>query len=115
MEPVEMWKCVQGHNTLDLMYKDAQRWSLTFQSYVQLTMLQNHTKKQVCWIFSVLIFFFFLHLIISPDKSRSYIGFMSVAPLPYVVTSVRVTQKRFNRFSSNLVHTCIWVRRGTVF
>lgn len=47
MEPVEMWKCVQGHNTLDLMYKDAQRWSLTFQSYVQLTMLQNHTKKQV--------------------------------------------------------------------
>jgi deoxyadenosine/deoxycytidine kinase len=46
MEPVEMWKCVQGHNTLDLLYKDAQRWSLTFQSYVQLTMLQNHTKKQ---------------------------------------------------------------------
>lgn len=46
MEPVEMWKCVRGHNTLDLMYRDAQRWSLTFQSYVQLTMLQNHCKKQ---------------------------------------------------------------------
>ena len=29
------------------MYKDAERWSLTFQSYVQLTMLQVHTQKQV--------------------------------------------------------------------
>ncbi len=45
-EPVEMWKSVRGHNTLDLMYKDSQRWSLTFQSYVQLTMLMNHQKKQ---------------------------------------------------------------------
>lgn len=48
VEPVNLWKNVQGHNTLDLMYKDAQRWSLTFQSYVQLTMLQCHTRKQVC-------------------------------------------------------------------
>ena len=31
----------------DLMYKDSRRWALTFQSYVQLTMLQNHSKKQV--------------------------------------------------------------------
>ncbi|ELU17389.1 hypothetical protein CAPTEDRAFT_178371 [Capitella teleta] len=46
MEPVNSWKSVQGHNTLELMYKDSQRWSLTFQSYVQLTMLQNHVKKQ---------------------------------------------------------------------
>jgi thymidine kinase len=44
-EPVDMWKSVRGNNTLDLMYKDAKRWSLTFQSYVQLTMLMNHTKK----------------------------------------------------------------------
>ena len=29
------------------MYKDSRRWALTFQSYVQLTMLQNHSKKQV--------------------------------------------------------------------
>ena len=29
------------------MYKDAKRWALTFQSYVQLTMLQQHSKKQV--------------------------------------------------------------------
>lgn len=45
-EPVDMWKDVRGCNTLDLMYKDANRWSLTFQSYVQLTMLMNHIKKQ---------------------------------------------------------------------
>ena len=46
-EPVDMWKSVQGHNTLELMYKDARRWSLTFQSYVQLTMLMNHSRRQV--------------------------------------------------------------------
>ena len=26
-----------------------------------------------------------------------------------------ITQKRFRRFRSNLAHTCIWVRRGTLF
>ena len=50
MEPVELWKSVDGHNTLDLMYKDAKRWSLLFQSYVQLTMLQNHWKVQVRYL-----------------------------------------------------------------
>lgn len=45
-EPVDMWQDVRGYNTLDLMYKDSSRWSLTFQSYVQLTMLMNHVKKQ---------------------------------------------------------------------
>ena len=48
-EPVEKWKALKGqqgtHNTLELMYKDAKRWSLTFQSYVQLTMLQKHLQK----------------------------------------------------------------------
>jgi len=43
-EPVHLWKDVQGHNTLDLMYKDSHRWSLTFQSYVQLTMLKIHQQ-----------------------------------------------------------------------
>ncbi|KAL5015238.1 hypothetical protein ScPMuIL_009508 [Solemya velum] len=41
-EPVSKWKDVNGHNTLDLMYKDANRWSLAFQSYVQLTMMGVH-------------------------------------------------------------------------
>ncbi len=30
-----------------LMYENPTRWSLTFQTYVQLTMLETHTKKQV--------------------------------------------------------------------
>ena len=25
-----------------------------------------------------------------------------------------ITQKRFHKFHSNLAHTCIWVRRGTL-
>lgn len=46
-EPVDLWQNVGGwYNTLDLLYKDARRWSLAFQSYVQLTMLQNHTRRQ---------------------------------------------------------------------
>ncbi|CAD5115558.1 DgyrCDS4522 [Dimorphilus gyrociliatus] len=45
-EPIEMWTDIKGHNTLDLMYKDPQRWSLTFQSYVQLTMLKVHQAPQ---------------------------------------------------------------------
>ena len=48
-EPVDLWQNIGGFNTLDLLYKDARRWSLTFQSYVQLTMLQNHTRRQVLY------------------------------------------------------------------
>ncbi|XP_071957973.1 thymidine kinase 2, mitochondrial-like [Antedon mediterranea] len=42
-EPVSKWQNVRGHNTLGLMYEDPARWSFAFQSYLQLTMLQNHT------------------------------------------------------------------------
>jgi len=31
----------------ELMYKDASRWSLAFQSYVQLTMAEVHRKETV--------------------------------------------------------------------
>ncbi|XP_022239946.1 thymidine kinase 2, mitochondrial-like [Limulus polyphemus] len=41
-EPVERWRNVKGHNLLSLMYKDSARWSLTFQTYVQLTMINLH-------------------------------------------------------------------------
>ncbi|XP_041378298.1 deoxynucleoside kinase-like [Gigantopelta aegis] len=41
-EPVEKWKSVKGFNSLDLMYKDAARWSFAFQSYVTLTMIEHH-------------------------------------------------------------------------
>jgi len=45
-EPVEKWCDLEGHNLLGLMYKNPERWSLSFQSYVQLTMLEIHTQKQ---------------------------------------------------------------------
>ncbi|WAR15586.1 KITM-like protein [Mya arenaria] len=47
-EPVFKWKDVKGYNTLELMYKDASRWSLAFQSYVQLTMAEVHRKETTC-------------------------------------------------------------------
>uniref|UniRef100_X1YYT3 Deoxynucleoside kinase domain-containing protein n=1 Tax=Capitella teleta TaxID=283909 RepID=X1YYT3_CAPTE len=45
-EPTDRWRNIQGHNALALMYEDPERWSLTFQTYVQLTMLQTHLAKQ---------------------------------------------------------------------
>ena len=64
-EPVDKWRNVQGHNLLvsnssfeievislngfylhqGLLYDDPSRWSLTFQTHVQLTMLDHHTKE----------------------------------------------------------------------
>lgn len=44
-EPVDKWRDLNGYNLLQRMYEDPSRWSLTFQTYVQLTMLQNHTKR----------------------------------------------------------------------
>jgi len=41
-EPVERWRNVNGHNLLQLMYEDPARWSMPFQSFVQLTMLDQH-------------------------------------------------------------------------
>uniref|UniRef100_A0A8D2E3G9 Thymidine kinase 2, mitochondrial n=1 Tax=Sciurus vulgaris TaxID=55149 RepID=A0A8D2E3G9_SCIVU len=46
MEPVPKWRNVRGHNPLGLMYHDACRWGLTLQTYVQLTMLDQHTRPQ---------------------------------------------------------------------
>ncbi|KAK1330471.1 hypothetical protein QTO34_010660 [Cnephaeus nilssonii] len=45
-EPVPKWRNVRGHNPLGLMYRDAYRWGLTLQTYVQLTMLDQHTRPQ---------------------------------------------------------------------
>jgi len=41
-EPVSKWQNCGGNNLMALMYSDPARWSMTFQSYVQLTMLENH-------------------------------------------------------------------------
>uniref|UniRef100_A0A8C5MIA3 Deoxynucleoside kinase domain-containing protein n=1 Tax=Leptobrachium leishanense TaxID=445787 RepID=A0A8C5MIA3_9ANUR len=43
-EPVDKWRNVQGHNPLALMYQDPFRWGITLQTYVQLTMLDIHTR-----------------------------------------------------------------------
>jgi len=43
-EPVDKWRDLNSHNLLHMMYQDPTRWSLTFQTYVQLTMLETHTK-----------------------------------------------------------------------
>ncbi|XP_070255117.1 thymidine kinase 2, mitochondrial isoform X2 [Myotis yumanensis] len=45
-EPVHKWRDVRGHNPLGLMYRDACRWGLTLQTYVQLTMLEQRTCPQ---------------------------------------------------------------------
>ncbi|XP_028297206.1 thymidine kinase 2, mitochondrial-like [Gouania willdenowi] len=41
-EPVSKWRNVRGENPLALMYQDPQRWGLTLQTYIQLTMLDRH-------------------------------------------------------------------------
>ena len=43
-EPVEMWRNCQGHNLLQLMYENPGRYSLAFQTYVQLTMVKLHNQ-----------------------------------------------------------------------
>ncbi|XP_060896543.1 thymidine kinase 2, mitochondrial isoform X2 [Labrus mixtus] len=41
-EPISKWRNVRGHNPLGLMYQDPERWGITLQTYVQLTMLDRH-------------------------------------------------------------------------
>ncbi|XP_067950709.1 deoxynucleoside kinase-like [Watersipora subatra] len=45
-EPVVKWQNINGNNALEMMYEDPKRWSMAFQSYVQLTMLKNHMEPQ---------------------------------------------------------------------
>lgn len=44
-EPVDLWQNVNGHNLLDLLYTDPQRWATLFQTYVMLTAIQNHLES----------------------------------------------------------------------
>ncbi|XP_075215674.1 deoxynucleoside kinase-like [Lycorma delicatula] len=46
-EPTDIWRNVRGHNVLQLMYQDPARWSFTFQSLVQKTMLELHVRNCV--------------------------------------------------------------------
>ena len=43
-EPVDRWRNLGGRNLLDLMYSDPARHSFLFQSYVQLTMVEQHCR-----------------------------------------------------------------------
>lgn len=45
MEPVESWRNVGGENLFQYLYKDPARYSLAFQTYVQLTMIKLHKKN----------------------------------------------------------------------
>ncbi|XP_021931790.1 deoxynucleoside kinase-like isoform X2 [Zootermopsis nevadensis] len=50
MEPVSEWCNVQGHNLLELLYKNLNRHNFMFQNYVQLTRLKtqmHQTNKRV--------------------------------------------------------------------
>merc|ERR1712117_217909 len=44
-EPVEKWTNLNGTDLLDLLFKDPKRWALAQESYVQLTMLQEHLRR----------------------------------------------------------------------
>lgn len=44
LEPVERWRNVDGENLFHYLYKDPARYSLAFQTYVQLTMIKLHSK-----------------------------------------------------------------------
>lgn len=44
-EPIKLWQNCNGINLLDLLYKDPNKWAFTFQSYVQLTLLELHLLK----------------------------------------------------------------------
>ena len=46
-ELVDKWRSLNCQNLLRLMYQDPAKNSTMFQSYVQLTMMQNHIQKPV--------------------------------------------------------------------
>ena len=46
-EPVNRWRNIQGHNALALLYSDPARWSMSLQTYIQLTMVQNHLASRM--------------------------------------------------------------------
>nr|CAD7269520.1 unnamed protein product [Timema shepardi] len=45
LEPVELWRDVQGQNLLELLYKDIARWNFVFQNFVQLSRLNIQTRS----------------------------------------------------------------------
>lgn len=44
-EPVSKWQNLNGSDLLQLIYDDPKRWGLAQESYVQLTMLEEHLRS----------------------------------------------------------------------
>ncbi|KAF5287481.1 hypothetical protein FQA39_LY04109 [Lamprigera yunnana] len=44
-EPIEWWRNLDGHNLLDLLYTNPNKWYSMFQMYVQLTRLKIQTSS----------------------------------------------------------------------
>jgi len=44
-EPVEKWTNLNGSDLLQLLYDDPERWAATQESYVQLTLLEEHLRN----------------------------------------------------------------------
>jgi len=42
---VDKWEHLNGTDLLRLIYQDPRRWALTQQSYVQMTMLEEHLRQ----------------------------------------------------------------------
>jgi len=45
-EPVSKWTDLNGTDMLQLIFDDPKRWALAQESYVQLTMLEEHLRKE---------------------------------------------------------------------
>lgn len=45
-EPVAQWQNLNGTDLLDLVYRYPERWATTQESYVQLTMLEEHVRNE---------------------------------------------------------------------
>ena len=45
-EPIELWKDLNGVNLIQKRYENPHEWSFILQSYIQLTMTQQHQRKE---------------------------------------------------------------------
>merc|ERR1719369_2338295 len=46
-EPVDIWTNLNGTDLLGLVYQDQARWGMTFESLVQLTMVETHVAGKL--------------------------------------------------------------------
>ena len=53
-EPVSKWTNLNGTDLLQLVYSNPYRWALTQESYVQLTMLEEHLQSDPSTLIKVM-------------------------------------------------------------